>query len=387
MNSPFSLLNKLAERKVLNAYRQLRFTNPEIVDFCSNDYLGIVKKDLLSIDNSELSIVNNEWAKSVATLSSVRPYLSSLSSGSTGSRLLSGNYELLEVTESMIATFHNAEAALIFNSGYDANVGLLSSVPQKGDTIIYDSLSHASIRDGIRLSFAQSYSFLHNDINDLEKKLQHASGTVYVITESVFSMDGDICPLADLVTLCDKYGAYLIIDEAHATGIIGNRGEGLVQQAGLQDKVFARVHTFGKACGCHGAVVLGSVDLRNYLINFARSFIYSTALPSHAVQFIYNSYQVFPSLTQERKHLQSLVEQFQTATISYVKLTSHTPIQVVIVPGNEQVKILAEELQQADLDVRAILYPTVPKGKERLRIVLHSFNTNEELQMLVNALQ
>ena len=386
MNVPISLINKLAERKAANAYRRLRLPQPGMVDFCSNDYLGIVKNNLLSIANSELRMVNDEDLRS-NSLSSFNYSLSSLSSGSTGSRLLAGNYELIEETESIIANFHEGKAALIFNSGYDANVGLLSSVPQKMDTIIYDSLSHASIRDGIRLSFAQAYSFPHNDVADLEKKMQHATGTIYVVTESVFSMDGDVCPLQEIVALCERYGAYLIVDEAHATGVIGERGEGLVQQLNLQAKVFARVHTFGKACGCHGAVVVGSPDLKNYLINFARSFIYSTALPAHAVQFIKDSYLLFPTMANERKQLLALIQQFQGAAIKYEKLVSHTPIQVVIVPGNEAVKRMADTLQQSWLDVRPILYPTVPKGKERLRIVLHSFNTGEEVERLIAVLK
>ena len=384
MNSPLSLINKLAERKALNAYRQLRLPQPGMVDFCSNDYLGIVKNGLLSVVNSELSTVNEQLTINYNILSTINRQLSS---GSTGSRLLAGNYELIEETESIIADFHHAGAALIFNSGYDANVGLLSSVLQKGDTVIYDSLSHASIRDGIRLSFAQAYSSLHNDLNDLEKKMQHATGNIFVVTESVFSMDGDVCPLNEMVELCKKYSAYLLVDEAHATGVIGERGEGLVLQLKLQDEVFARVHTFGKACGCHGAAVVGSLDLKNYLINFARSFIYSTALPAHAVQFIQSSYQTFPYLIKERKQLQTLIEQFQNATINYEKLLSYTPIQVVVVPGNEAVKNLAGKLQYSGLDVRPILYPTVPKGKERLRIVLHAFNTSEEVERLINILQ
>ena len=160
---------------------------------------------------------------------------------------------------------------------------MLSSVPQKGDVIIYDQLSHASIRDGIRLSFASSFSFLHNDVDDLEKKLSAAaksSQNIFVVTESVFSMDGDMAPLNEISKLCEKYNAALIVDEAHATGIIGEKGEGLVQHLDLQQKCFATLHTFGKACGCHGAVILGSKQLKKYLINFARPFIYSTALAS-----------------------------------------------------------------------------------------------------------
>jgi len=352
------LNKKLKDRKQNNAFRSLQLTSGKI-DFCSNDYLGIAYDGLLIASASQQNL------------------------GSTGSRLLTGNYALLEETEQMIARFHQSSAALLFNSGYDANLGLFASVPQKGDTIIYDSLSHASIRDGIRLSFAQSFSFLHNDINDLEKKIQHASGHIFVVTESIFSMDGDSCPLYDLVQCCQKYKAHLIVDEAHATGILGQQGEGMVQQQGLQDAIFARIHTFGKACGCHGAVVLGSTLLRDYLINFARSLVYSTALPPHSVQAIKNSYALFPTMHQQRDQLHGLIKTFQATPIQYHKLVSDSPIQAVIIPGNENVKRVAAVLQQGNIDVRPILYPTVAKNKERLRIVLHSFNTAAELKQLV----
>ena len=199
-------------------------------------------------------------------------------------------------------------------------------------------------------------------------------------------MDGDFCTLQDLITIAQNHNAHLIIDEAHATGIIGEKGEGLVQHHQMQDKVFARVHTFGKACGCHGAVVLGSRFLRDYLINFARSFVFSTSLPEHSVALIKSSYEIFPLMQEERWLLRKLVDQFQSANIRFEKLVSTTPIQIVILPGNEAVKKVAAELQENNLDVRAILYPTVPKGKERLRIVLHAFNTEEEIQKLINHL-
>ncbi len=362
MNETF-LEKKLEERKQQNAFRTLRLPSGKI-DFYSNDYLGIGRR--LTVDSQPL----NEQ----------------LSSGSTGSRLLAGNYPLIEEVELQIAEFHKSEAALIFNSGYDANIGLLSCVPQKGDTILYDFLSHASIRDGIRLSQAQSFAFLHNDLADLERRLQQSSGDIFVVTESVFSMDGDMCPLQEVSALCQQYNAHLIIDEAHATGVVGNRGEGLVQHLNLQHKIFARVHTFGKACGCHGSVVLGSSVLRDYLINFARSFIYSTSLPPHAVAIIKKSYETFPLMMAEREHLKTLIQYFQSAQIQYEKLESTTPIQVVIVQGNNEVKAVANLLQENGLDVRPILYPTVPKGKERLRIVLHSFNTLEEVESLVQLL-
>jgi len=220
----------------------------------------------------------------------------------------------------------------------------------------------------------------------LEKKLSLATGNKFVVTESVFSMDGDICPLAEIISLCNAYHAHLILDEAHATGIIGSHGEGLAQHLQLHTNIFCRVHTFGKACGCHGAVALGSARLRRYLVNFARSFIYTTSLPPHAVAVIKASYGLFPFMRAERVQLQQLVGLLQSATIPYQKLKSQTPIQAVVVPGNDAVKALAGTLQQNGFDIRPILYPTVPKGKERLRIVLHAFNTVAEVQGLVEVL-
>lgn len=356
------LQKKIIERQENQSLRSLRLPDGK-ADFCSNDYLGIVRNQLLHAPADGLA------------------------SGSGGSRLLAGNYAMVEEVEKMIAAFHQSETALVFNSGYDANIGLLSAVPQKGDTVLYDHLCHASIRDGIRLSFANAFSFAHNDLDDLQKKATGKTGNIFIVTESVFSMDGDVCPLKELVSIAKQINAHLIIDEAHATGIVGEKGEGLVQQLQLQDQVFARVHTFGKACGCHGAVVLGSNALRTYLVNFARSFVFSTALPEHSVSFIKSSYEIFPSMNKERMKLQQLVDRFQSAAIRFEKLVSSTPIQAVIIPGNELVRAVAADLQKSGFDVRPILYPTVPKGKERLRIVLHAFNTLDELDKLINLLK
>lgn len=348
---------RLQARTEQQALRTLRLAGGK-EDYCSNDYLGIVHDRLIKLPDN-------------------------LPTGSTGSRLLAGNSAGMEETEALIARFHEAETALLFNSGYDANLGLLSSIATKNDTILYDYLSHASIRDGIRLSLAQSWSFAHNDLNELEEKLRKARGNIFVVTESVFSMDGDTCPLPALVSLCEQYGAHLIIDEAHATGVIGEQGEGLVQACGLQSRIFARIHTFGKACGCHGAVVLGSRRLHTHLVNFARSLIYSTALSPHSVAAIAASYQLFPQMQEGRAHLHTLIQQFQQASLPYTKLVSETPIQGLIIPGNEAARAAASRLQDAGFDVRPILYPTVPAGAERLRIVLHAFNQPESLAKLV----
>jgi len=362
------LSRKLKERETQDALRRLRLPEGK-VDLCSNDYLGVVRNGLL--EHEELMTDAH---------------------GSGGSRLLAGNNPLVEETERSIAAFHAARAALVYNSGYDANVGLLSSVPQRGDVILYDSLSHASIRDGIRLSLAQAYGFAHNDLQELEKRLRTARDaggggkTVFVVTESVFSMDGDMAPLREMAELCRQFDAQLIVDEAHATGVVGPKGEGLVQELGLVDECFARVHTFGKAVGCHGAAVLGSTLLRDYLINFSRSFIYTTALPPSSVRAIARAYALLPRLDEERERLRLLIDMFRQTPIGWERLDSSTPIQVVIVPGNTAVKALAHRLQGAGLDVRPILSPTVEKGKERLRIVLHAFNTEEEIEKLTRPL-
>jgi 8-amino-7-oxononanoate synthase len=359
------LSKRLEERREQHALRSLRLPQRKAIDLCSNDYLGIATNKLVHMDPEE--------GKSLRT-------------GSTGSRLLSGNYELIEEAESVIASFHEAEAALIFNSGYDANLGLLSCVPQRNDIVLYDSLSHASLRDGIRLSFATSFSFQHNDLQDLEKKLEihghKEDRNVFVVTESVFSMDGDLAPLKEMVLLCKKTNARLIVDEAHATGVIGKMGEGLVQQLHLQGECLARIHTFGKALGVHGAAILGSTSLKQYLVNFSRPFIYTTALPEVAIEHILQSYKIFPGLIEERNNLGTLAEVFQSLSFKHQKFNSSTPIQGIIIPGNEMARAAAEMLQLNRFDIRAILYPSVPKGMERLRIVLHSFNTVEQIIQL-----
>jgi 8-amino-7-oxononanoate synthase len=350
---------KLQERSAAGALRTLRIAGDQS-DYYSNDYLGISKNGLI-----EASLTDSHLAH-----------------GSTGSRLLAGNYPLIEETEKEIALFHDASAALIFNSGYDANFGLLSCIAGKGDLILYDKLSHASLRDGIRQSFADSFSFAHNDLGELEKKLKNRKGNCFVVTESVFSMDGDMAPLAEIMALCQQFNAHLIVDEAHATGIVGKKGEGLVQDLNLQDHCFARIHTFGKALGCHGAVVLGSPSLRNYLINFCRPFIYSTAIPPVSVAAIKASYKIFPEMNKEREEIRHLISLFNRGGFK----KSITPIQCFIVPGNDSVKRIAKQLLDSNLDVRPILSPTVPLGEERLRITLHSYNTVEETEKLVSIL-
>lgn len=364
------LQQKLQERKQQNSLRELHQYPEGLADFCSNDYLSFAQ----SISHK----------KKIQLLLDAHP---NTKNGATGSRLISGNTKFTEELEQKIADFHQAEAALIFNSGYDANLGLLSCIAQRGDTIICDELIHASLIDGARLSLANRYTFAHNDLAALEEKLKQSKGNIFVVTESVFSMDGDCAPLVDINELTNKYGANLIVDEAHALGVFGKNGSGLTQHLNLQNKVFARVYTFGKALGCHGAAVVGSTMLRQYLINFARSFIYTTALPYPALACIAVGYNELPT-TPEREILQENIALFTRLTrgSNINILPSTSAIQSLLVSGNEECKNLASQLQKSGFNVKAILSPTVAKGKERLRICLHAHNTKAEIYELSSQL-
>jgi 8-amino-7-oxononanoate synthase len=369
LNSAENLIKKkLDERKVNGTYRSLKIEG-DLIDFCSNDYLGFARSARLK------EMIQNEFKANEKVLN-----------GSTGSRLLSGNTIYVEELERSIANFHKAEAGLIYNSGYDANIGLFSSLPQKGDTIILDELSHASIIDGARLSFANRFTFKHNDLQSLEEKLQHAKGNIYVVIESIYSMDGDSPDIDKLIGVVNKYNAQVIVDEAHATGLYYN---GIVNSLNLEDKVFARVVTFGKALGCHGAIILGSRLLREYLINFSRSFIYTTAAPFHQLASIKMSYELLFNSTDTIQKLRDNITLFKEKIgqlQAYKLLPSDSAIQCLVIDGNEKTRQLAEKLQSAGFDIRPILSPTVPAGTERLRICLHAYNTAEEITSLAIAI-
>jgi 8-amino-7-oxononanoate synthase len=359
------LEQKLDERRGAGNYRTLKPPN-NLVDFCSNDYLGFARsavlKDKIDREIKRIGIIAN---------------------GSTGSRLLTGNPDYAEELERYLASLFGCEAALIFNSGYDANLGLFSALPQRGDTIICDELIHASIIDGARLSYANRFTFKHNDLASLEEKLKHAKGNCYVAIESVYSMDGDSPLIVEILNLADKYNANLIVDEAHAIGLYGL---GLVGND-LKDRVFARVVTFGKALGCHGAVVLGGGPLKDYLINFARSFIYTTAPSFHQLVSVKMAFELLANSSAEIELLKDNISLFKQNLHPSAKdlfTDSDSAIQCVLLKNNEKAKKLAEGLQNAGLDVRAILSPTVPAGGERLRICLHSFNTPVEIYLLTN---
>lgn len=359
----------LEERKKQHLLRTLPLP-PEGIDFYTNDYLGLAQ-------SQSLSLAIEEECRNAPKLN-----------GATGSRLLGGNSEYAEQVEQEIAKFQKAESALIYSSGYMANLGLISSLATKETTLICDELIHASLIDGVRLGHAKKIRFKHNDLEDFADKLKKSKGQTIVLVESVYSMDGDICPLKEVADLCHKYDALLIVDEAHAFGVYGEDGEGLVQSLGLHDQVFARIMTFGKAPGIHGAAVVGPRWLKDYQINFSRSMIFSTAPSNHHFASIAAMYSHISKCVPDRNELKENVEYFvQKRKKSKDQwLDSESQIQSLIVPGNKEVIDLAEKLKEAGINALPIRRPSVAEGKERIRFCLHSYNTKEEIDLLFKTL-
>jgi 8-amino-7-oxononanoate synthase len=340
------------------------------VDLSSNDYLGVARR-----------LAEPERLGRIVAESKLEAL------GATGSRLVTGSSALHDQLEAQLAQFHSAESALLFGSGYEANVGLLASIASRSDTIIYDDSVHASMRDGIRLSVARCFSFRHNSADDLRSKLRNARGECYVAVESLYSMDGDCAPLKELCDVVEEAGAFLIVDEAHATGVYGAQGQGLVCEQGLAGRVFARVHTFGKALGYRGACVVGPAVLRDYLINSSRPFIYSTAHDALSLLLIREAYSLIEHADAERAALFELIEHFCRLRVELAGahfLPVSGPIQALIVPGNHSVRRAEELLQRSGFFAKAIRAPTVPAGTERIRVCLHSFNTRQQLDDAVS---
>lgn len=361
----FQLENKLLKREKLGNLRQLQVI-PDLVDFSSNDYLGLARSPTLA------AAVIQEWNTHTNLLNGL---------GSTGSRLLTGNSTYAQDLENRIAFFHGYEAGLLFSCGYMANIGLLSTIGNSGNTILFDAGVHASTHDGIRLSRAKAFPFRHNDYNHLESRLKSCSPQKekFICVESIYSTDGSMAPLAELCRIAKKYEAHLIVDEAHAIGVRGPKGRGVVAEQNLTSEVFAQITTFGKALGTYGAIVLGNQTLKHALINFANSYIYTTSLPFHSLVAIKSSYDLFPEFESERIHLRKLIKMFREACPN----SSETHIQSVKIGGNEAVKQVAKKLIQKGFDIRPLMSPTVQRGREVLRICLHAFNTENELKTLL----
>jgi 8-amino-7-oxononanoate synthase len=434
------LLNRRQSR---NQLRRLTTVPLGSVDFSSNAYLSL----------------SSQPAVQGAFLARLQEAMGSPSLlGSGGSRLLDGNSSYAESLERTIAAFHRAPAGLLFNSAMDANVGLFACVPQPGDVVVYDELIHASVHDGMRLSrAARRIPFAHSQVWERESSspaetsegtpvgksleavlqsllespdgalFQFGERNVFVAVEGVYSMDGDVAPLAEIVKCVESRlpngNGYIIVDEAHSTGIFGDRGRGLVCELGLEDRVWARVLGFGKAMGCAGGeyypwkhliqrktkltatnqpkqgLVLCTPTTRTYLINYARTLIYTTAMPFPSLASIETAYaflasgQAEPLLT----HLRLLIRETHALLLALcarhgppaalLRVHPHEPRSPVIPVFTSRPRSLAEHCQRRGFMVRPIVAPTVPRGKERIRVCLHAGNTRKEVEGLVRALE
>ncbi len=360
----------LSQRKATNSFREL-VDRKDLLDFYSNDYLSL-NNDPILISNLRKYILNTN-----------------IEYGSTGSRLVSGNSLKMEQIEQFLAGYFKSEASLFFSSGFNANLALFSTIASKEDTIIYDSLIHASIREGIRLSPSRSFGFKHNDLSDLAQKISRATGDIFVAVESLYSMDGDFADLKRIAEICQEKGVFLIVDEAHSTGIYNEDGSGLVTQLGLEQEVFARIMTFGKGISCHGAVITGSNQLRHFLINFSKSFIYTTAPDLLSMQKVKWAIQYRKDNPDIQQKLFQNIEYFLALQKTYFPFKESfglSPIQTIEIPGNHQVKTAEKLLLKNGIATKAILSPTVPEGSERLRICIHRNHTEEDINTFWNYL-
>ncbi|OBT73501.1 hypothetical protein VF21_07237 [Pseudogymnoascus sp. 05NY08] len=364
-----SMRLNLSKRAAKSSLRALTLSPPTSTDFSSNDFLSLSSSP--SLHTSFL-----------ARLSSAPPRL-----GSGGSRLLDGNSSYAENLESDIASFHGAEAGCLFNAGFDANAGFFACVPQPGDVVVYDAAIHASVHEGMRLSRAGvRLSFRHNDVGDLKHVLEGVlvkdalvrtgKRSVFIAVESLYSMDGDLAPVAAIVEaverLLPKGNGKIIVDEAHSTGLYGENGRGVVSSLGLERRVFARLHTFGKALACNGAIMLCSPLTREYLINYARPLIYTTFMSYPSLVAIRTVYDLMISggTVVPAAHMWALVSHLHTRLLALSlppsnrllhipHLCPESPIFSLLTPRPRD---LARECQAAGFMVRAIVAPTVPVG-------------------------
>ncbi|MCA6066392.1 pyridoxal phosphate-dependent aminotransferase family protein [Chryseobacterium sp. RG1] len=358
MLNQFLHFQEALEKRKENGTLRILKSQQKGIDFYSNDYLGLA-------GNTDFQ---NILLKNVLE----NP---KLLKGSTGSRLISGNSSVITETESFLAKEHGYPSALLFPSGYNANLALFSALPTRHDIMIVDEKIHRSVHDACKISNAKKLKFKHNDIEDLEQVLKKQNGLCYVAIESLYSMDGDFAPINEIVEITEKYNAHLIVDEAHAFGVFGY---GLVNEFQLQNKVLATVITYGKALGSHGAAVLSNDLIKSYLVNFSSPFIYTTSAHDFLWNSILEGYNFLNANKRLSGKLQENIKIFRDQNLNSLS-SEKSPIQAIIIPDNHQLRNLKEILSENGFLTYAVLSPAVKEGTERLRICLHSFNTEEEI--------
>ncbi|MFO0968131.1 MAG: 8-amino-7-oxononanoate synthase [Gemmataceae bacterium] len=351
----------LEQLRAEGRYRSLRPAAG--IDFSSNDYLGFGKIP---------------W-----------PQTEALPASGTASRLLRGQHPLWEEVEARLAQWHGAEAALVFTTGYAANEGLLATLLEPDDTVFSDQANHASIIDGVRLTRARRVVYRHNDLSHLEDALREArpGRQTFIVTESLFGMDGDRAPLLGLVDLAERHGAALIVDEAHATGCFGARGGGLVDELGLRPRVLATVHTGGKALGVPGAYTACGGLLREYLINRCRHFIFTTALPPAVAAWWRDAIERVQRADEPRRRLHANAQLFRGILVQRgITCPGADFIAPVVFGADQRAAAAATALETQGYDVRAIRPPTVPAGSARLRVSIHADHERETIERVADAL-
>jgi 8-amino-7-oxononanoate synthase len=375
-----SIQDELKEIRNARLYRRLRrvendqgptlvIDGREVINFSSNNYLGIANHPALA-----------EAAKKA---------IDRYGCGSGASRLISGNMTLHEELENRLAEFKGTEAALVFNSGFQANTGILSTLAGEGDAILSDELNHASIIDGCRLSRAKTIVYAHCDLGQLEDALKQASGArrKLIVTETIFSMDGDETPLLGIVELAEEYDAVVMVDEAHATGVFGTTGAGVVAKSGLGDRVLVQMGTLGKGLGGFGAYVAGSRAVRELLINRCRSFIFTTSLPPAIMAMAIAAIDLVEREPERREALRNncrlLSDGLKKIGFSLGEIQS--PILPLIIGESDACMRFSEQLLERGVFAQGIRPPTVPPGTSRLRVTLMATHTPEHIQIALDA--
>ena len=358
-------LDELREQGLLRSLRKIASPRPPLVEldgrtlvnFSSNDYLGL--------------------SQHPALVAAAQKALTTYGTGSTASRLVCGSLDLAHELEEKIATLKKTEAAITFANGYATAMGSIPAIVGKGDTVILDKLSHACLIDAAKLSGATLRVFPHNHLGKLEKLLSAATGRVLIVTESVFSMDGDLCPLAEIIDLKERFGAHLLLDEAHALGVLGNNGMGLAEELGLQERIDFQMGTLGKALGSAGGYLAASREWIDLLINKARSLIYSTAPPPAQVAASLAALELL--VTEEGQTIRARLLKNLT------RFDHSTPIVPIIIGENEDALTASQMLLKEGFLVPAIRYPTVPRGTARLRVTVSAAHSDEQISQVKQA--
>lgn len=375
------LLASLEQREALSQTRQrLQVDSPQAkqltvdgkqyLNFSSNDYLGL--------------------ANNTEALRAVKSQLEQSGFGSGASHLITGHHIIHEQLENEVADFLQRDSAITFSTGYMANLAILQSLAKKGDLIIADKLNHASLIDGAKLSDAHAVRYQHCNLQALEKRLKKEAANKWVVTDSVFSMDGDIAPLNEIAELCKKYNAHLMVDDAHGFGVLGKNGRGCVEYFNLDQNALPVVMgTFGKALGSFGAFVSGSKIVTDYLMQFARSYLFTTALPASVAAASLSNLKLIKNDDRLNKQLTDNIGYFKSqCKINNIPLLlSETAIQPLLIGCSRKLVTMNDLLTQNSILVGAIRPPTVPKNSDRLRITLTALHTNADINYLIKNLK